>query len=460
MKSFFIPLTISLFVIATSHADERPNIILMMADDLANEDLSGYGSTRIKTPVLDKLATEGIKLSSFYSGSSVCTPSRMALLSGAYPARSGWRNGVLYFGFEEKTGMSPRVYTMAEAFRDSGYHTAISGKWHLGEKEMRPENQGFDSAYYIFMSNNQNRDMYRDRKLVQKEWDNRLLTETFTKEAIRVIKEERKEPFFLYLPWTAPHYPVDPHPDWQGKSGKNKSAKYTDVVEELDHRIGEILKALEESGQADHTIVIFTSDNGRMSAQADPNDVPPYSGGKWHASEGGSRLPFILRYPREIQAGKQHHGILAAIDLFPTLADACGVTIDLPEDAQKMDGINLWSNLAGKEPSPARNELLYWHGKGKAAAIRIGDWKLFFNYGGGPDPKVKDGPELYQLSEDPLEENNLAVKHPEKVKEMMARAKALLSDIYKDPLPLGAWPGVELSKPPVKASNVWGKWMN
>ena len=180
-----------------AQAQTRPNVILMMADDLANEDLSCYGGTRIKTPNIDQLAGEGLKLTSYYAGNPVCSPSRMALLSGSYPARLGWRWGVLGYGFAPKTGMSPRVYTMAEAFRDAGYRTAITGKWHLGDQNMSPENQGFDSAYYIRMSNNQNRDMFRDGKLVQEKWDNRLLTQTFAEEAIRVIKEDSDKPFFL-----------------------------------------------------------------------------------------------------------------------------------------------------------------------------------------------------------------------------------------------------------------------
>ena len=446
----------------SSKAEKRPNVILMMADDLANEDLSCYGSTRIDTPNLDNMAKEGLKLTSFYAGNPVCSPSRMALLSGAYPARIGWRWGVLGYGFPPKTGMSTKVYTMAEAFRDAGYHTAMSGKWHLGVKNMRPEDQGFESVYCIYMSNNQNRDMYRDGKLVKKDWDNRLLTKTFAEEAIRIIREDRDEPFFLYLPWTAPHFPADPHPDWLGKYGTDKSGNYADVVAELDHRVGEILKALEESGQADNTIVIFTSGNGRQSGQEGPDDTPPYSGQKWQSLEGGTRVPFILRYPEVIPADREYHEIIAAIDLFPTLAEACGVDIKLPEQAQKMDGFSAWQNLQQLTSNGAREELLYWHGRGNATGIRIGEWKLLFNYGEqrpAVDPPLENGPALYHLSSDPLEKTNLAAKHPEKVEKMMARARTLLTAIYANPMQLGSWPGVDPPEPPLKASEVWGQWM-
>ncbi|HKK17930.1 MAG TPA: sulfatase-like hydrolase/transferase [Opitutales bacterium] len=440
----------------------RPNVILMMADDLANEDLSCYGSTRIDTPYIDALASQGVQLGSFYAGNPVCSPSRMALLSGSYPARLGWRWGVMGYGFPPKSGMSPKVYTVAEAFRDAGYRTAISGKWHLGRKNMGPEEQGFESAYYIHMSNNQERDMYRDGELVQKDWDNRLLTETFAEEAIRVITEPSDQPFFLYVPWTAPHFPADPHPDWHGESGGDRSGKYTDVVEELDYRVGQILTALEAAGKADNTIVVFTSDNGRQPGQQGPDDEPPFSGGKWQSLEGGTRVPCILRYPGALPANKTNDQIVAAIDLFPTLAEACGIAFDLPEKAQKLDGVSTWANLTGQQSEPARNELLFWHGKGQATAFRQGDWKLHFNYGKKPpeDPELKDGPALYNLKTDPMEKNNLAAEHPEKVDALLKRAKELLIDVYSDQVPLGTWPGVELEKEPLEASDVWGPWID
>lgn len=439
----------------------KPNVILMMADDLANEDLSCYGSTRIETPHLDQLAAGGLKLNTFYSGNPVCSPSRMALLSGTYPARLGWHWGVLGYGFPPKTGMSTKVYTMAEAFRDAGYRTAMSGKWHIGWENLGPEHQGFESSYYIYMSNNQNRDIYRNGQLIQKKWDNRLLSETFTKEVVRVIQEPSEAPFFLYVPWTAPHFPADPHPDWHGKSGEDKSGKYTDVVEELDYRVGEIMAALEASGKADNTIVIFTSDNGRQPGQQGPNDEPPFSGHKWQSLEGGTRVPCIVRYPDVLGAGKEINEIVAMIDLYPTLAKACGIDINLPEDAQQMDGVSAWANLRDTRARPARDELLFWHGKGQATAIRVGDWKLHFNYGKKPpeDPELTDGPTLYNLESDPLEQYNLAAKYPDKVEALLTRAKAKLSEIYENKMPLGTQPGTEVTEPPIAAEDVWGEYL-
>ena len=441
------------------HAADRPNVILMMADDLANEDLSCYGSTRIKTPRLDKLASEGLRLTSYYAGNPVCSPSRMALLSGSYPARLGWRWGVLGYGFPDKTGMSARVYTMAEAFRDAGYRTAIAGKWHLGEQGLGPEDQGFESAYYIRMSNNQSRDMFRDGKLVQEKWDNRLLSETFAEEVVRVINEENDKPFFLYVPWPAPHFPADPHPDWFGRSGEDKNGKYIDTVQELDHRVGEVLDALEKAGKAENTIVIFTSDNGRQSGQQGKEDKPPYSGWKWQSLEGGTRVPFLVRYPGTVPAGGSSSAMISAIDLYPTLAFACGIEINLPKDAQKMDGVNVWGPMVDVVYNLPRTELLYWHGKGQATAIRVGDWKLFFNTGEKPDDLKIATPALFNLQEDALEQNNLADQHPDRVQQMLARAKELLTEVYTNQVPLGTWGDPDTLDPPLKAEDVWGPWI-
>lgn len=432
----------------------------MLADDLANEDLSCYGSERIATPRIDQLAAEGVRLSSYYSGSTVCTPARMALLSGSYPARLGWRWGVLGYGLSADTGMSPKVHTLAEAFRDAGYRTAMSGKWHLGIRNMGPNQQGFDSAYYIYMSNNQNRDIHRDGELVQKDWDNRLLTETFAEEVIRVINEPGDRPFFLYIPWTAPHFPADPHPDWHGKSGESPSGQYTDVVRELDHRVGEILDALEKAGKAENTIVVFTSDNGRQPGQQGSDERLLFSGHKWQTREGGMRVPMILRYPGKLPDIGVIDAMMTAMDLYPTLAEACGIVPELPDGAQILDGISIWKNLTQPESRPARHELLYWHGKGQATAMRVGDWKLHFNHGDQPpEDEALEGPALYHLKYDPMEANDLAAEHPEMVQRLLARAREKLVEIYDQLLPLGTLPGVEPEIEPVRPETIWGPWM-
>lgn len=448
---------------APESASTKPrNVILMMADDLASNDLSCYGGRNIQTPHLDAFAAESLRLTDYYAGSAVCTPSRMALLSGAYPARLGWRWGVLGYGFPSKTGMSGAVYTMAEAFRDAGYRTAMAGKWHLGDGSMSPKSQGFASSLYIRMSNNQNRDMFRDGGLVQKDWDNRTLTAAFAEEALRVVEADRDEPFFLYLPWSAPHFPAEPHPEWAGRSGGTRAAKYKDVVEELDHRVGALLAALERAGKADDTIVIFTSDNGRQPGQESKHPDPLFRGKKWQSLEGGARVPCLVRCPGEVQPGVSDQ-LVSAMDLFPTLAAACGVAVQLPDDAQALDGLDLWPNLTrrGRTPTAVRTELLYWHGKGAAAALRVGPWKLRFHADGQKpaDPPLEGGPELFDLVRDPQELQDLAARDPARAAAMRARARLLLEEIYSAQVPLGVQPGAKPAPAPLTAPAVWGPWL-
>ncbi len=447
---------------APEAAPRRPNVILMMADDLASNDLFCYGGRNIATPCIDRLARGSLRLTSYYAGSAVCTPSRMALLSGAYPARLGWRWGVLGYGFPPKTGMSPDVYTVAEAFRDAGYFTAMTGKWHLGDGAMQPGSQGFSSSLYIRMSNNQNRDMYRDGALVAADWDNRLLTETFTQEAIRVIEEPRDEPFFLYVPFSAPHFPAQPHPEWSGRSGATRPDKYKDVVEELDARVGELLDALRRAGKADDTIVVFTSDNGRQRGQQAATPDPLFRGMKWQSLEGGTRVPCIVSAPSRVKPGVCDE-LVSAMDLFPSLAAACRVPVTPPRGAQRLDGVDLWSVFAGgsAERAAGRRELLYWHGRGQATALRSGAWKLRFHAGdeNPKDPPLTDGPELYDLARDAYERDDLAAARPELVRSMTARARELLQDVYAHQVSVGALPGAAPKGPPLRAEQVWGPWL-
>ena len=204
-----------------ANAADRPNVVLMMADDLGYQDLSCYGSEVIRTPALDEMASEGVRLTSFYTGSTVCTPSRMALLTGAYPKRVGWPGGVIGYKIKWENGLAAEALTIAEVFQGAGYATGMCGKWHLGDAaEMQPMNQGFDSAYYIKRSNNQTKKLWRGETLIADPFDNRRLTENFTAEAIKFIKANQANPFFLYLPLTAPHFPSSPGAPVQGNGAR------------------------------------------------------------------------------------------------------------------------------------------------------------------------------------------------------------------------------------------------
>jgi arylsulfatase A len=425
-------LFLSSFVLSGSN---QPNVILMMADDLGYNDLSCYGSKRQKTPVLDKLAKEGLRLTSFYAGATVCTPSRMALLTGAYPPRLGWNGGVVGYGLKPHNGLAPQARTMGEVFKQAGYKTALIGKWHLGDTpELHPEGQGFDLTYFIDKSNNQTKKLWRGRELEADPFDNRRLTKNFIKEAVTFIKSNKKNPFFLYLPFSAPHFPAQAHPDWKGKSA---NADYGDVVEELDGRIGDLLKVLKEEELEKNTIVVFMSDNGTEPGQKKWGSGEPFRGLKWSALEGGTRVPCIIRFPGLIPAGEVTGKLTTAIDLLPTLASACGIKLkEGPGIVPKIDGLNLWESLQGKAKTHPRKSLLYWHGWAMPQAIRVGDLKLYLD-------KVKEipgtnkAPVLIDLSKDPAEEKDLASEYPEKVKELKELAIKLLSEIEENSISLG-----------------------
>lgn len=435
MKTLFtLALALGSFQLALAESTRKPNVILIMADDLGYQDLGCYGHPSIKTPVFDQLAKDGIRLSNFHSGASVCTPSRMALLTGAYPVRCGWTQGVAGYLMGNKDGLSPDALTMAEIFRAEGYTTGISGKWHIGQlPETRPHRQGFDSAFYCPMSNNQLKEIWRDDEIAINSVDNRHFTEHFHTEALRFIRANHEKPFFLYLPHTAPHFPVEAHPDWKGKS---KFGEYGDVVEELDARTGEMLKLLEELKLKEHTIVIFTSDNGAQGGEKASN--LPLRGNKWSPLEGGTRVPGIISWPGNIPPNQTSDALTAAIDLLPTLCRAAG--IDLTQHTRKapiIDGVDVWDTLTAKSTQHARSELLHWHGKSaQPQAFTLGDWKLFLDQRDAltkADPAKKPQgpmiPALYNLREDIAESKDLSQAFPEKVKELQQRANKLMQEL-------------------------------
>lgn len=406
-----------------------PNVVVILADDLGYRDLGCYGHPTIKTPVLDKLAAGGLRLTGYHSGASVCTPSRMALLTGAYPVRLGWTKGVAGYMMGIQEGMANEALTMAEVFQSEGYATAISGKWHVGAKqETRPLAQGFSRAYFLTHSNNEkHQGLWRADAPTTDPLDNRFFTEKFTNEAIDFIKENRQQPFFLYLPYTAPHFPVEAHPDWKGKSA---FGTYGDVVEELDFRIGTLLETLRTLKLEENTIVVFTSDNGPQKGEQ--SSAHPLRGMKWGNLEGSTRVPCMISFPKVIPAGRESDMLSSSVDLLPTLSRACGIDWKAKSQGKpKIDGLDLWDALLGKKNAPQRTELLHWHGTSPIPlAIRSGDWKLVTQ----EDPKIDQQPALYNLRLDPSEKNNLAHAHPEIVTKLRSRLDALHKEIQESPI--------------------------
>ncbi|MDG2125769.1 MAG: sulfatase-like hydrolase/transferase, partial [Verrucomicrobiales bacterium] len=403
------------------------------ADDLGYGDLSCYGSSKLKTPHLDQLAKSGVRLTDFYTGATVCTPSRMALMTGNYPSRLGWKGGVLGHRIKTETGLAPESTTVAEHFKAAGYRTFMSGKWHLGSTaELSPMNQGFDHAFHIKLSNNQTKKLYRDGEIIENPFENRHLSEQFTDEATRFIRSEHKSPFFLYVPYTAPHFPAQAHPDWKGKS---TVGAYGDVVEELDYRIGEITTALKESNLEKNTLVVFLSDNGPDPSQRKWATTAPHRGLKWSSLEGGTRVPCIVSWPGVVPRETVCHDLVAAIDLFPTLAHASGI----PTGPKSTDGHNVWLTLIDKDTPHPRQTLLYWEGWATPQAIRAGTWKLYFDKTKDV-PASQQGPALFDLANDPQEKIDLSTQHPDKVTKMLQQARTQLTEINESSIALGGPP--------------------
>ena len=427
---FLITVTLAHFLCAIA---QPPNVVLIMADDLGYHDLGCYGHPKIKTPVLDQLAKKGVKLTGFYAGATVCTPSRIALMTGSYPTRLGWSKGVVGHILSTNHGLSPKALTMAEHFKSAGYQTAMYGKWHLGDRpSFRPHRQGFDYTFYINKSNNQTDELWRDDKLIEKPYKNRFLTEQFTRKAIEFIQTCKDDQFFLYLPYSAPHFPVEAHPAWKGKSNYGV---YGDVVEEMDARIGEILDVLKTEKLNKKTIVIFCSDNGPEPLTKE-SLAKPFRGKKWSSLEGGTRVPCIISWPGTLPSGLKTDAIISAMDLLPTLATVCQIELTkIKSNPVPIDGVNVWSTLMGLKKKHPRNDLLYWHGSNGFEAIRVGNWKLFpkrlrANFKG-------NGPALFNLIKDIEEKNDLSQLHPERVKSMQKLANQRLADIQSKFIPLG-----------------------
>ena len=433
MIKLFFPFLASLFL-AVSSGQQRPNVVLILSDDLGYHDLGCYGHPKIKTPIIDQLAKDGVRLTSFYSGSTVCTPSRMALLTGSYPVRYGWSKGVVGHIMEKKRGLSPKATTMAEIFKEAGYKTGIFGKWHLGdEPNFMPNNQGFDESFFINKSNNQTKKIWTGGEVTQNPFDNKLLTEAFTNGAKAFIKKNKDLPFFLYVPYSAPHFPLEAHPDWKGKSDYGV---YGDVVEEMDARVGEILTELDVNNLSERTIVVFMSDNGPEPLTKESKAIP-FRGKKWSALEGGNRVPCIIKSPGKSKGVTVYNKTVSAMDMLPSLAHACGINI--PErsgETPPIDGVNLWDELTGKKlEANGRPDLLFWHGADGFQAIRMGAWKLFLNR---RDAELSgEGPALFKLKNDIKERNDLSKLFPAIVTKMTGVASQRLESIKRRSIPLG-----------------------
>lgn len=345
----------------------KPNIILIFADDLGYGDVGQYGAQFIETPHIDSLASEGVKLTSFYASANVCTPSRASLLTGRYAIRTGLANKTVTVGDDK--GIQQSEITLAEELQQLGYKTALIGKWHLGSQaKYWPTKHGFDHFYGILHSNDvPDQALYRNDKVVDYPIRQDLLTLEFTSEALSFIEQSKDDPFFLFMSMTSPHKPLLPSKDFIGKSD---AGLYGDVVQELDWGVGEVLAELRRLKLDKNTLVIFTSDNGPFPE----GSAGGLRGGKGTGWEGGYRVPFLARWIEKIPKGVTSDAITMNIDIFPTIVKLTGGE---PSKEIKLDGKDIVSVLEGGEKSP--HEVLYFFNNERIAALRTQRWRLMLS---------------------------------------------------------------------------------
>jgi len=446
MKNCFaiVKLFLCIFLVGTcplfSQTIEKPNFVIIFIDDMGYGDIGPFGSKINKTPHLDKMAAEGMKLTSFYVASPVCTPSRAALMTGCYPQRVGLNRGsghiVLFPG--DHHGLHPEEITLAELLKTKGYVTGCFGKWHLGDQpQFLPTSQGFDTYYGIPYSN----DMWPDLRsydcpdlpvmegtkvkyLVKDMDDQAKLCKDFTEHAVKFITENKDKPFFCYVPHAFVHNPRRATPPFMANAENATEAQ----VEEVDWSVGQILQALRNCKIEEKTLVIFTSDNG----PAEGLSAGPLRGRKGSRYEGGHREPTVVWWPGTIPAGAVCDELTTAMDLYPTFAKLAGAKV--PAD-RVIDGNDIWSLLVGQKGAKTPHDRFFYQQDGNLAAVRSGDWKL-----------LSTG-QLYNLEQEINEQTDLATKHPE----VAARLKKMLNDfaahMEKTKRPVGLAPNAKTIVP-------------
>ena len=419
-----------------------PNFIIIFADDLGYGDLGSYGHPTISTPYLDKMADEGMRLTQFYVGSSICTPSRAALLTGKLPIRTGMygKRSVLFP--DNAGGLDPKEITIASALKKYDYKTACIGKWHLGHlKEYMPTNHGFDEFYGIPYSNDMRPkgkwDYARDNfpplpfldglDTVGVSIDQSQFIDMFTKRSIDFIKTNKNESFFLYLAHTAPHTPLVSS---ESKRGMSNRGAYGDVVEELDQSVGYILQTLKDLDIDDNTFVIFTSDNGPWEwANVDGGSSGLLKGNKGSVFEGGYRVPAIAWMPGMIEKGTVSTALASTLDLYPTLIAMAGNENFYKEE---LDGVNITNTFF--KNNPVRYDIHYYR-QDTLVGIRHKEWKMFIR---DPNPwnddlRQEDMPVLYNIEHDPSEKYNVADKNSDIVNEILSLSVEHIREVPKAP---------------------------
>ncbi len=443
---FFIVIAGQPLIVSGEPGSTPPNFIIIFADDMGYGDVGVFGHPTIRTPNLDRMATEGQKWTNFYVAAPVCTPSRAGLMTGRLPVRSGMCSAKRRVLFpNSKGGLPESEITIASALKKAGYSTACFGKWHLGDlPPFLPNAHGFDLYFGIPYSNDMDRvdgpegrealihpkidyfnvPLMRNSEIVERPADQTTITKRYTQEAIKFIKQNKGTPFFIYLAHSMPHVPL-----FRSKEFIDKSLRgvYGDVIEELDWSVGKILSTLKQEGLDSTTLVVFTSDNGPWLIFNDHGgSAGLLRGGKGGTYEGGMREPTIFWWP-----GKLKPGVVmdmgTTMDLLPTF---CGLAhVELPDD-RVYDGYDISPVLFGTGPDP-RDVVFYYRGT-TVFAIRKGPYKAHFitqpEYGSRVKTK-HDPPLLYNLEVDPSEKYNIADQHPEVIAEIKNILEAHLATV-------------------------------
>lgn len=425
-----IVIFISLTECCRLHAEEtrRPNFVIIMADDLGYGDLSCFGEPGYRTPHLDRMASEGMRLTDFHSNGSVCSPTRAALLTGRYQQRAGI-DGVVYADPKQNRhhGLQMEEITFAEKLERAGYKTGIFGKWHLGyDPRYNPVHSGFDQ-FRGYVSGNVCYQSHLDRMGIEDWWHDEKLTpevgyttHLITKHALQFIEQHRSEPFCVYVAHESVHAPFqgpdDPAVRKLGQVGEIRSAEvedisraYREMILEMDKGVGEILELLKKHQLAENTLVLFFSDNGAMRHGSNA----PWKGFKGSLWEGGHRVPFIAWHPGKIEPGSVSKETALTMDIMPTMLDLAAI----PAPSEKeMDGVSLRSVLYAQGKLDNRN--LYWS-YGRNWAVRSGDWKLVSEQKGQKPERQS----LFNLQTDPQESTDVTTQFPERVRQMSTQFK-------------------------------------
>lgn len=417
------------------HAADRPNVILIYSDDQGTFDLNCYGSTDLHTPNLDKLAQQGVRFTQFYSASSVCSPSRAALLTGCYPHRAGVPNNAESHPtqFNSGHGLKEEQVTIAEVLKNIGYKTGHFGKWHLGFTP-GPNNQGFDLSVGFMggcidkwshinygqapWGKEKWHDWYRNGV---EEWaTGNHSGDLIVDEAIQFLRDSKESPVFMYLAFGSPHYPLNAYNQYQYlfEHLDEPRRSYAAIMATLDEQVGRLLQEIEAMGERENTMIIFLSDHGH-SNEARNNygggNAGHLRGAKVSLFEGGIRVPAIISWPGHVPQNQSRNQFAVACDWLPTIAEFCGaVSLN-----RKIDGKSIVSVIQNNDASPHE----FWHwALGDQWAVRRGRWKLLRNVidtSNGRHRNTIPGPFLANLQKDEAEQVNYAEQHPEIVEALL-----------------------------------------